>query len=314
MDKKKKEEESTQPKIDKLNNSETEFFKSSPELKIIDILSKNKIENSERNTKRSKKTMTEKEKSEINQIDEDEEMLDINDDDNVTIEKKSIKIEKTTAAEVLKESKLEQKENFDLLKINLDFLAKKQFKWVVYRTPSETQKFFKKLYYLIKNDENVIKLGFIESLEKFKDYKDSEILNSLEEINKELDKMLQSPYFNNNLQINEFLNIGGSSFSQYNNGVKPFEGWGLKKADPHCLRKVFGYVCMCLECCIFKQFNERWIVLKDDMITYSDLSVSPEGKHVYFFDEEIKAVRNGKLCIKIIIIHLQNYIYKKIKN
>ena len=312
MDRKKKEEESTQPKIDKLNNSETEFFKSSHELKLIDILSKNKIENSERNSKMSKKTMTEKEKSEINQNEEDEEMLDINDDDNVTIEKKSIKIEKTTAAEVLKESKLEQKENFDLLKIHLDFLAKKQFKWVVYRTPSETQKFFKKLYYLIKNDENVTKLGFIESLEKFKDYKDSEILNSLEEINKELDKMLQSPYFNNNLQINEFLNIGGSSFSQYNNGVKPFEGWGLKKADPRCLRKVFGYVCMCLECCIFKKYNERWIVLKDDMITYSDLSVSPEGKHVYFFDEEIKAVRNGKLCIKI--TNLSRVLELKFKN
>ena len=299
MDVKKREEESTQPKLDKLNNSETEFFKSSPELKLMDIFMKNKVENSDRNSKLSKKSMTEvKERSEINPED-DEEMLDINDDDNVKIEKKSIKIEKTTVAEVLKESKLDEKENFNLLKINLNFLAKKQFKWVVYRTPSETQKFFKKLYNLVKNDDNAAKLGFVSSLEKLKDYKESEILNSLKEINDELDKMLQSPYFENNLQINEFLNIGGSSFSQYNKGVKPFEGWGLKKADPHCFRKVFGYICICLECCIFKKYNERWIVLKDDMITYSDLSVSSQGKHVYFFDKEIKAVRNGKLSITI---------------
>ena len=298
MDVKKREEESTKPKLDKLNNSETEFFKSSPELKLMDIFMKNKVENSDRISKVSKKSMTEvKERSEINPED-DEEMLDIN-DDNVKIEKKSIKIEKTTVAEVLKESKLDEKENFNLLKINLNFLAKKQFKWVVYRTPSETQKFFKKLYNLVKNDDNAAKLGFMNSLEKLKDYKESEILNSLKEINDELDKMLQSPYFENNLQINEFLNIGGSSFSQYNKGVKPFEGWGLKKADPHCFRKVFGYICICLECCIFKKYNERWIVLKDDMITYSDLSVSSRGKHVYFFDKEIKAVRKGKLSITI---------------
>ena len=312
MDYKKKEEESTMPKNEKLNNSETERFKSSNDIKLLDIIAKVKVENSEKASKISKKSMTEnKEKSDINQIEEDDEILDDN-DDNVKIEKKSIEIGKTTAAEVLKESKLDPKENFDLLKINLKFLAKKEFNWVVYRTPSETRHFFKKLYRIIKSDENAIKLGFITSIEKIKDYKDSEILNSIEEIKNELDKMLQSPYFNNNLQINEFLNIGGSSFSQYNNGVKPFEGWGLKKADPHCLRKVFGYVCICLEYCIFKKYNERWIVLKDDMITYSDLSVSPSGKYVYFFDEEIKAVRNGKLSIKI--SNLSRVLELKFKN
>ena len=300
MDVKKREEESTQPKLEKLNNSETEFFKSSHDIKLMDIFIKNKIENSEKNnSKISKKSMTDvKDRSEINQED-DEEILDINDDDNVKIKTKSIKIEKTTVAEVLKETKIEEKENFFLLKMNLSYLAKKQFNWVVYRTPSETQKFFKKLYNLIKNDENAVKLGFINALEKLKDYKESEILNSLQEVNDQLEKIIQNPYFDNNLQINEFLNIGGSSFSQYNKGVKPFEGWGLKKADPHCFRKVFGYICICLECCIFKKYNERWIVLKDDMITYSDLSASSQGKHVYFFDKEIKAVRNGKFSITI---------------
>ena len=239
----KKEEESTMPKNDKLNNSETEYFKSSNEIKVLDIISKvkaEKAENSERTSKISKRTISEfKEKSEINQNEEEDDILD-DSDDNIKIEKKTIEVEKTTAAEVLKESKLDPKENFDLLKIKLNFFVKKEFKWVVYRTPLETHNFFKKIYRIIKFDENSIKLGLITSLEKIKDYKDSDILNSIEEVKNELDKMLQSPYFNNNLQINEFLNIGGSSFSQYNNGVKPFEGWGLKKADPHCLRKALG--------------------------------------------------------------------------
>ena len=27
-----------------------------------------------------------------------------------------------------------------------------------------------------------------------------------------------------------------------------------------CLRRCFGYVCKCLECCIFSQSNRRWII------------------------------------------------------
>jgi hypothetical protein len=162
MDNKKKEEESKTTKKDKLNNSEVEFLKSSNELKIFDILEKVKTENTERKSNKSKVTVSEnKEKSE-NQIDEEEEILEES-DDHVKIEKKSIQIVKTTAAEVLKESKLDPKENFDLLKIDLVFLAKKEFKWVVYRTPSDTRSFFKKLYKMIKNDENAIRFGFINS-------------------------------------------------------------------------------------------------------------------------------------------------------
>ena len=111
--------------------------------------------------------------------------------------------------------------------------------------------------------------------------------------------MIKNEYFKENIIINEFLNIGGSSFSVYNNGVKPFEGWVGKKADPHCLRKVFAVTCKCLECWIFKQYNERWFVLKDDMIIYSNFSQSKGGKHAYFFDENIKAQRSGKYNITI---------------
>ena len=257
----------------------------------MDILSKVKIENSE---KISKKSMNqEKEKSENNLIDEDDEITDRNE----KIEKKEMSITKTTVADELKESKLEPKENFDLLKINLKFLVKKEFIWVVYRTPLELQKLLKKLYKIIKSEseDNVL----FKLLEKLKDYTEFQILNSIEEIQEEFNKILKSPYFDNNIDINEFLNIGGSSFSVYNNGVKPFEGYVLKKADPHCLRKVFSYMCACIECCFFKKYNERWFVLKDDIITYSDYSVSSGGKHVYFFDEGIKAVRNGKLGIRI---------------
>ena len=283
-------------------NSESERFGLAKDQNKIEISTKGKIGNdiiSDNFKKIDKNDIEEKEKIEENkEDDEEDENLEIN-DDNIIIEKKSINIEITTAAEILKQTKMEKKENLNLLKIDLNFLVKKEFKWVVYRTPLETLNFFKTLYKTIKNDENAINLGFVASLEKLKEFKEKDILNNITDIQTELDNIIQSPFFNNNLQVNEFLNIGGSSFSQYDEGVKPFEGWGEKKADPHCMRKVFGYVCKCLECCIFKSYNKRWIVLKDDMITYSDFSVSPGGKHAYFFDEEIKAVESGKLYIKI---------------
>ena len=289
----KKDEISTNPKIEKLNSSESILLEASGG-KLMDIINKTKIEKNDLASKSSKKIVTD-----IKSFDEEEDSFD-DDDDNIKIEKKSIDIEKTTAAEVLNQTKLEPKDNLNLLKFNLCFLVKKEYKWTVYHTPEEVQKLLKKIYKSIKYDENAVKLVDMSSLEKIKEYNDEQVLNSIDIIKNQFNDLLQSEYFNNNLLINEFLNIGSTSFSQYNNGIKPYEGWAMKKADPHCLRRAFGYICFCLECCIFKKYNQRWIVLKDDMITYSNLSDSPGGKHVYFFDEEIKARKVGKLTIKII--------------
>ena len=297
----KKDEGNTNPKQGKLDSSETEYLKSTND-KLIDLLTKPKIIKMDEVPK-SNKTLNlnielkEKEKSCL----EDEDSFDENDDDNnIKIEKKTIEIEKITAAEVLNQTKLDPKENLNLLKFSLCYLLKKEFKWIVYHTLDEVQKFFQKIYKFTKHDENAIKLIDMSSLEKIKDFVDIQIIINIEQVKNILNSLVQSSYFDTNLILNEFLNIGSSSFRHYNNGIKPYEGWAMKKADPHCMRKVFGYICFCLECCFFSKFNQRWIVLKDDMITYSDLSNSPGGKHVYFFDERIKAKRVGKLNIKII--------------
>ena len=296
----KKDEGSTNPKLEKVNSSDTECLKSSND-KIVDILTKTKIVKNDIISKSSKNNkistdFRDKEKSCF----DDEDSFDEDDDEVVKIDKKTIEITKTTAAEVLNQTKLDPKDNLNLLKFNLCYLVRKEFKWEIYHTLDEVQKFFKKLYKFIKYDENAMKLVDLSSLEKIKDYTNDQLLNSIDIIKNEFDTLFKSSYFDNNLIIKEFFNIGSSSFSQYNNGIKPYEGWVMKKADPHCMRRAFGYICFCLECCIFKKFNERWIVLKDDMITYSNLSNSPGGKHVYFFDEEIKAKRVGKLSMRVI--------------
>lgn len=83
----KKEEGSTNPKLEKLNGSDTECLKSSNE-KIIDLLTKAKIEKFDKISKNSKNskniTLNSREKSN----EDDEDSYDDNDDDNIKIEKK----------------------------------------------------------------------------------------------------------------------------------------------------------------------------------------------------------------------------------
>ena len=129
----KKDEISTNPKIEKLNSSESILLEASGG-KLMDIINKTKIEKNDLASKSSKKIVTD-----IKSFDEEEDSFD-DDDDNIKIEKKSIDIEKTTAAEVLNQTKLEPKDNLNLLKFNLCFLVKKEYKWTVYHTPEEVQK------------------------------------------------------------------------------------------------------------------------------------------------------------------------------
>ena len=165
----KKDEISTNPKIEKLNSSDTECLKSSND-KILDTLTKTKIDKNDINSKSSKKMGLDREKS----LDEEDDSFD-DDDDDLKIEKKSIKIEKTTAAEVLNQPKLDPKENLNLLKFELCYLVKKEINWIVYHTPDEIQKFFKKIHRFIKNDESAMKVMKVTSLEKIKEYNNEQM-------------------------------------------------------------------------------------------------------------------------------------------
>ena len=102
-----------------------------------------------------------------------------------------------------------------------------------------------------------------------------------------------------NLPIfNEFLKISAISFYN-NNGIKPFEGYAYKKADPRYLRYVIKILFSKIEHAFFKQRNRRWIVLKDDMICYMNDPNKMIGKNVYWFDEnsEINKIEDKKIKI-----------------
>jgi len=109
----------------------------------------------------------------------------------------------------------------------------------------------------------------------------------------------QNPKIYNTLALKEFFKISVGSFNQYNSGSKPFEGYVYKKADPQCLRTVFSYACKCIEYFAFSQYNNRWIVVKDDCIYYMDKSNSETGKNVYFFDRDLTVKKEGRDIINI---------------
>ena len=196
---------------EKVINSETERFQkdkdtsSFPQDLIINVDQEIKIEK-----EIDDKNKEEKEEEKVHEEEIEEEEEEINDfDDNIKIEKKTINISLIKVKDILKETQIEEKENLDLLKLELIFLAKKEYKWEVYRTPKETKEFFKKLYKDLKNDQKAINLGTVNILDELHDYKEKQILENIPKIQEEIDKILQNDYYNDNLIINEFLNIGG---------------------------------------------------------------------------------------------------------
>jgi phosphatidylserine/phosphatidylglycerophosphate/cardiolipin synthase-like enzyme len=85
--------------------------------------------------------------------------------------------------------------------------------------------------------------------------------------------------------LHEYLQISSTSFS-YINGLKPFEGYASKKDEPRAINSVFKLVTRPVD--FFKGWNKRWIVLKEDMISYLKDRTALSGKNVYWFDENVE--------------------------
>ena len=86
----KKDDRSTNPKLEKLNSSDTECLKTSND-KLVDVLTKTKIEKNEIISKSSKKFVTE-----VKSFEDEEESFD-EDDDNIKIEKKKYRDRKNNS-------------------------------------------------------------------------------------------------------------------------------------------------------------------------------------------------------------------------
>ena len=263
-----------------------------------------KVKDSTENNILPKKNISESQErlNPTNQKEEDEEE-DVDEEIESQIKSRKLEVKITDNSTVLQQKNLTQEDNSKLVQFDIYFVTKDEYHWTIYRTTKQIQIFFKEMLRSLKNVESTIDKEliskYITMCKRIKQFDESQIIDSPNYIKDQFTLMMNENYFKNNLLINEFFGISTGSFNQLNNGKKPFEGYAYKRADPHCLRRFFGYACKCLECFIFKQYNRRWFILKDDSISYSDKSNSQGGKTVYFFDSESKADRVGKLSIRL---------------
>ena len=155
---------------------------------------------------------------------------------------------------------------------------KSEIPWEVYKKYKEIKELFEQMKKEMSKKDLTDEYITIH-VKMVKNYSEKEFDSNLFNIGKfimtiyngEVGKQLES--------LNEFLNISATSFS-YINGIKPFEGYASKKEEPRFMGSVFK---------IFKGWNKKWVILKDDMISYLDSPATLTGKNVYWFDETMEA-------------------------
>ena len=232
---------------------------------------------------------------------ESKDSFDEQDQDKVQVVLQDLKVEFSSVTQILTTDldKLRDKDKFDVVIFSIKVKAVYNYEWNVYRKPSEIKKNFADIHdELSRNlmDPNGDKANIFTNVES---WADDSIQLHIQDIQKYYTTLFQDPKIYNTLAFKEFFNISVGSFNQYNSGSKPFEGYVHKKADPQCLRTIFSYACKCIEYFAFSQYNNRWIVVKDDCIYYMDKSNSDAGKNVYFFDADLKVEKEGRDIINI---------------
>ena len=187
---------------------------------------------------------------------------------------------------------------YELIRFDASFSSDRtNYNWVIYKTPKEVKKHVRSMYEKIANREFNTQMPIHPVIIQLRT--DKEVVSNLSIITDFYNKCFAEPNIQNNQFLTNFFNIGGTSFFKMNAGNKPFEGWAEKRVDKHCCRKCFTIFCPCCELCLFSHYNQRWIVLNEDHLFYSNDSTAKEGKIVYFFDKDMTIENDGKKGLKI---------------
>ena len=158
--------------------------------------------------------------------------------------------------------------------------------WKIYKTPKQVRELFNQTRKELSK-KNIITDEITNICKTVYDYTFGEIYKNMDKIINNIIYLYNNTIARKCDAFREGLSISATSFIYENNGIKPFEGYAYKKAEPRCMRSIFRVVCFPLESCFFKSWNKRWVILKDDMICYLNDSKTLVGKNVYWFDENI---------------------------
>ena len=191
------------------------------------------------------------------------------------------------------------KSNDDIIIIEITGKTKLSvISWKIYKTHKQIRELFNQTKKELAK-KNCLNEEISDICKTISDYTNGEIYHNLESISKYILYLYNQTNAKNCGSFREGLGISATSFIYENNGIKPFEGYAYKKAEPRCWRYVFKIFCFPFESCIFKGWNKRWIILKDDMICYLNDPNTLIGKNVYWFDENINIRVYDDLSLEI---------------
>ena len=158
--------------------------------------------------------------------------------------------------------------------------------WKIYKKYKELKELFEQIKKELTK-KNITDDYITNHCKMIKKYSEDEFNENLYNIARYIMNFYNSENGKQLEALNEALTISATSFSSVK-GIKPFEGYALKKAEPRYMRKVLKYVIYPLEALAFKGWNKRWLILTDDMISYLNSPTTVTGKNVYWFDEDIE--------------------------
>ena len=188
-------------------------------------------------------------------------------------------------------------ELIEILYIKLKYTntqAKQEYNWDITKTLVSFKNFLSRLgYYITKKKLTTFPLAQVTKIQKksYLELKKSytnevfNLLNSILSFDFEFDREA--------VFINEYFEISANSFVSYNNGIKPKEGYILKRTEYNLCQTTCIDLCKCIKCCCCASYEKDWFLLKEDMICYLDSSTSGIGKNTFWFDKNSRMEVDG---------------------
>ena len=206
---------------------------------------------------------------------------------------KEFKVEYTNVTNIITKYQelFKGKDKYNIIKFTIKLKVVYLYEWEVYHKPNEIKKHFQNIYKELSSNFMEIKKEIAAIFANVSTWADDSIHMHIKEIENYYKILFEDNNVYNTLVFKEFFNISPGSFNQYNYGSKPFEGY-----NSYCFFKpknilAFSY--------LKKDFNLKWIVIKDDCIYYMDKINSKVGKNVLFFDMDLVIKKEERDIINI---------------
>lgn len=203
-----------------------------------------------------------------------------------------------TAIEVQfeKRTDLRKQKQHEIIFVKLSYVPKPNdnYEWEIIKCITDFKNFLSHINYILssrnKSDPLISQISSISSL-SFNHLKSTPSSTIISVFNKILSLTLSQE---DDVYIKEFFEISSHSFVSYNNGIKPKEGYILKRAEYNICQTTCIDLCKCIKCCCCASYIKFWFLLKEDMMCYLDASTSQIGKNTFWFDKSIKLEKEGR--------------------